>query len=348
MNGVAQNKRNGINGNLASVSRILPLIFVLSFWIPGVLPGATPDNKTAAAPGSAVVGEVINRIRYVVGDMPITDIDIENMMDYLQKTHAPLKGVSLHDAAVDELETRAIVDLEARDESIIVSDARIENEVKRRKEFSGITDDEKFKQTVERETGLPYDVWLNDLQYQIKKRQVVQIRVNVPLPEDSEVEKFYQENRTRIGYEVSYREIVVRPTNPSIAEEQRVSQLARNVWVKVRQNPSLFDSEARNLTENVSPYRSAGGLHPYSPLQEVAQSDQILAGVLYSMGPGEISSVFRNSNNQYMIVQLVAKRPVSLDKVRDIIRQRLYIENEDKAFDEWIKRRKKEISIVSF
>ncbi len=304
-------------------------------------------SASLSAQGEKSRGEIVNRVLYVVGDIPITVMDIEMEMARIRSSRKPVRG-SLRKVAVDRLMERAIVDLVAREESVIISDERVENTIQRRKDVMGIQDDARFRAAVERETGIAYDLWLDDLRYQIKKRSIIQIAVSVPQPEESEIEAFYHRNKARVGLEVKFREIILRPRSSSIQEEQRIAGLAREIHGKVRSDPSLFPRLARTTPDNISPLRSAGGLQAYLPISEVASRSQHIAGMLFNLSPGQISQVFRDRNNNYVLLKLEGKRPVPFYKVHDMIQQILYIQKEDESFDKWIEQKRKEISIIQY
>lgn len=283
-------------------------------------------------------GEAVNRIEYVVGDVPITRMDIDQAMENLTRGRNK-------DQAVELLITRAIVDMEARKQSIIVSDERIENEIEKRMEVSGIQDMDRFQKMVESKTRQSFRFWKEELRYELKRRQLLQISVNVPMPEQNEIQEFYRKNKQRFGYEVSYREILF-PSTGSISEEREISRKANNVYRRISLDPSSFSSVARNLRENISPMKNAGGLYTYQSIQEVASRSQILAGVIDRTSPGNVSRVFRDpATGRYMIVKVEGKRSISLERVEDLIRQRLYMEQEEEAFEDWIRQKKKETSI---
>ncbi|MBI3394271.1 MAG: peptidyl-prolyl cis-trans isomerase [Spirochaetia bacterium] len=304
---------------------------------------SAPDNvQKPVKKKSEVPGTLVNRVRIIVGDVPITDFDIASMERIIAKM--PARGGKKKTAA-DELIERAIVDMEARAESLIVTDARIRNEVKRRMEAMNMTSESEFRKMVERETGLTYDAWTDDLRYQFVRSQLVQIKLTVAQPDEKEVEAYYQRNRDKVGLEVRYREIVFRPRGGSIAEESRVSQAASDVLGRVRGSSAAFAEAARTHPDNVSNVRFAGGLQDYTPLQDVAEIDRILAGVLFGLAPGQTSQVFRDGQGRYMIVRMEDRRPVSIQKVRPLILHQLYFEKEVEALDKWLERRKKDVAI---
>ncbi|MCB1316676.1 MAG: peptidyl-prolyl cis-trans isomerase [Leptospiraceae bacterium] len=283
-----------------------------------------------------------NQVRLVVGEISITDVDIQQLVEQLQRSR---ETGNLRDKAIDILIERAIVEIEARRETIIVSDERVQNELNFRRQAMGVTDQERFQELVEEETGLSFDDWVEDVRYQIVKRQLTQIVLTVEQPTEDEVRDFYNANRARMGNEVSYREIVLVPRSNDIREEARVSDAAKEIWGRVTRDPSAFAEVARTSPANRSPQKPYGGLVGYTGIHEIADRNRILAGVLHNLSPGQVSRIFRDNYNRYYIVKLEGKRPIPYDKMREIIRRRLYFENEEKAFDIWLERRRKEISI---
>jgi len=282
-------------------------------------------------------GEVVNQIRYTIGEVPITEMDIDAMQRHLRN----MRQNSSRHAAIELLIEKTIVEIEASRSSIIVSDQKMKNEVVKRMEAGGIPDEETFKKAVEREARVPYDDWLEDLRYQILKRQLIQISIDVGQPSEAELKRFYYSKRDKIGDEIMYREIALRPANLSAQEEMRISKLANAIRAKVSANPASFANIARTHPDNASSYRASGGLVPYTPIFEIARIDRMLAGILYQMRPGQVSQVFRDQANRYVIVQLVARRPVAFDKVEGLIRQMIYMEREGDSFKKWIEKQKK-------
>ncbi|MEQ9367150.1 MAG: peptidyl-prolyl cis-trans isomerase [Leptospirales bacterium] len=309
---------------------------------------ADQADDGGSAPIIAVTedGEILNRVRLVVGTISITQIDIDNQIETLRRSNTPPRN--LQTAAIDRLITRAIVNIEAERESIIVSAARMDNEIRRRQLATGIDDFTEFQKVVSRQTGSSFEIWVDDLKFEIIKRQLVQVKLTVPQPSESEVETFYRKNRGKVGIEIRYREMVFAPNNGSIAEEARVSKLAKQAYDRVRSNPSSFASVARSMPENVSPLKAFGGLQDYLPIQDIAERDQTLAGIVFNYSAGQVPRPFRTSGNRYVVVLVEGKRPIPLNKVREQIRQRLYFDKENETFDKWLEKRRKQIAISTF
>lgn len=320
--------------------------------VPAIEEQGEPEREIAP-------GQVVNDVHYIVGDIPITSFDIEEMKKDLAQM-SPKAGQaacgkrrrrgrarqSCEKDAVDTLIVRAILDREARKESIIISDARIEHEIEKRRGVAQLGDEKKFRSEVKKQTGMPFEIWKKNLRYQLIRRQLIQIKLAVPAPSEDEVRKFYNKKKRGLGVEIRFREIILQPRDRSLEEERRISTLARQVWREVSANPSRFGYVARKLSENRSRRRFAGGLYDYMPIQEVAERDRLLAGALYGLRPGQVSQVFRNRRNQYIIVRLEGKRAVPYEKVANGIRQMLYIEKEQEVFNGWIEEVRKKITIT--
>jgi putative peptidyl-prolyl cis-trans isomerase len=313
---------------------------------PAPAPAPAPQKPAPAAPAAAKTGELLNRVRYIIGDEPITELDIEVMKKNLLRMGRQARN--LHEEAVNELIRRALVESEARAESILVTDQKIENEVARAKENAGIKDDARFRATVEQETGMPFALWLEGLRYDLIKQQLIQIKITVPQPSEEEMKRYYAQNAARAGMEVRYREIILAPRDGSIAEEARISRLAGEIAQKSRGNPQIFGELARTTPDNVSPLRIYGGSQDYIPVSELAALDRITAGILSTLGPGQLSQAFRDSRGRYVLLLVEGKRPVSFDKVEDRVRQRLYFEKAEQAFVEWIEKKRKNTAVTSF
>ncbi|MBL8022346.1 MAG: hypothetical protein JNM27_21900 [Leptospirales bacterium] len=308
-------------------------------------PAPAADPKTAPRPTAlSTRGEVLNRVRIIVGEEPITEMDIQQMKKNLLRMGRPIRN--LDEDAINELIRRAIVENEARAESIIISEARIETEVNRARDNSGIRDEARFKAMVEQDSGMPYSLWVDGLKYDLIKQQLIQIKISVPQPSPEELKRYYAQNAGRAGMEVRYREIVLQPQNGTLEEEARISQLARQIAERSRGSVQAFGELARTTPDNVSPAKIYGGQLDYASLSEVAASDRITAGVLSNLGVGQVSAPYRDTRGRYVLLMLEDRRPVAFDKIEDRIRQRMFFEKAEQAFEDWVVKQRKETAIT--
>lgn len=302
---------------------------------------ANKKTDVATFDKSKIEGERINGVKVLVGTRPITDIDFEDGRSLVQLFRP---GKITTKEIEDFLIEKSIVDQVADEESIVVGQERIDNEISRRMEMARETSEAAFKERIERESKVPFRLWQESLRYQMVRQQIVQIKVTIPQPDEKEIEDFYKKNANRVGVELLFREIVFPPTN-SIAAEREIEAKARQIANQVMQNPASFSDVARSLPENVSAYKAGGGIRLWIPIDELAKEDRVLAGMLYNMAPGTVSPVFRDANQRYRIVRLEGKRPVSIEKIREMIRAQLFYEKADESFERWIEEKKRNLVI---
>lgn len=300
------------------------------------------EGTTPGKPVKPVVdGERLNSVVMLVGNRPLTDIDYEEGLELVKLFK---QGKTSTKEVEEFLVEKSIVEQVAEEESIVVSDERLDHEVERRREMARESSEERFRGRIEHDTGVSFRSWRESLRYQLIRQQIVQIKVTIPQPDEREVEAFYKKNASRVGVELLFREIVF-PAAASISAEREIEALARRVHGQVAANPAGFGEAARALPENVSSYRAGGGLRMWTPIDEVAREDRILAGILYNMPQGSVSPVFRDASNRYRIVRLEGKRPVSLERIREMIRTQLFYEKADDSFARWLEEKKKNMVV---
>ncbi|MCB1188903.1 MAG: putative peptidyl-prolyl cis-trans isomerase [Leptospiraceae bacterium] len=296
-------------------------------------------------------GESINRIIATVGHTSITHLDylkMEEKYDKMEKflpknnTKKGKKSPSKNTQIIDMLITRTIVDITAEEETIQVNEKRIESEIERRMEMMNIKEKSEFEKAIEVQSGIPYKLWESELPYQIKKGQLLQIRVSAKMPTEDEIVKWYNQNKAKIGFELRYREIAIVPKDNSIQEEKRVFSEISEIMKEIKKNPSAFPFIASG-PRNKSNLR--GGLMDYAPVFDIYNNSKIITSLLSRLQNGEISDIFRDEKKRYVIIRMEGKRFTPLEQVRNGIQNILMREKEDKAFMDWIDERKKEISI---
>ncbi|MFN3603577.1 MAG: peptidylprolyl isomerase [Leptonema sp. (in: bacteria)] len=286
-------------------------------------------------------GEELNSIYLTVGKKVITKLEIQNIATFA-KFLSDLENRKI--SPENFLIEKAIVEQIAEEDSIMVSEERLKLEIEKRKLSSNIVSNEDFKKHIEKETGLTFELWKEILKYQLLKQQIIQIRIPIPQPTEEEIENFYKKNSRQIGIEVLYREILFPPTK-SIIEEKKTYQIASEVYLELQKNPEKFSEIASTLKENVSPYKASGGIRLWIPIIDVAKEDPILAGAIFNTSINSITPIFKNQNQQYTIIKVEGKRTVPFEKVREMIRIRLFYEKAEEAFQKWIEDKKRNFII---
>ncbi|HMW07932.1 MAG TPA: putative peptidyl-prolyl cis-trans isomerase [Leptospiraceae bacterium] len=294
--------------------------------------------------------ESINRILAIVGKTSISQLDFERgeeIFKALQKQKKPgskpPKG-SLRTQVLDFLIARAIIDITADEESIQANEKNVEAEIDRMMKGSGVNDRAQFEKLISERTGLPFDIWLNDLPYQIKRGQLLQVRVTIKPPSDQEVQAWYNANKPKVGFEIKFREICLTPKNGSVEEEQRISSEINSIKKEARK-----DRDAFTLIASGPRNQAAGkGINDWVPTFEIFNKSPYLVNVLGRLDDGKISDAYIDDRRRYCIVRLEGKRPTPLETIRRNIQEIIQRERIDSSFDDWILTRRKEVLITVY
>lgn len=292
--------------------------------------------------------ETINRIYAVVGNKSITELDYEKGEEKYNKlfktSKSPYKG-SHKTQVLDFLISKAVIEITAEEETITVNEKRVESEIDKIMENSGNLDRASFEKFISEKTGLPFDIWVSELPHQIMKNQLMQVRVPVKAPSEDEIQKWYQLNKAKVGFEFKYREIVISPKNGSIEEETRVLNEIKLIQKELRKDKSSFNLIASSPRNN-STHRN--GIIDWTPIGEIYKNNKFTANYLMQVESGTVTDVFRDEKNRYCIIKSEGKRSTPIELLRRYIQQILQGEKVEESFDEWIRERRKELTIYIY
>ena len=293
--------------------------------------------------------ESINRIMAIVGKISISQLDFERgeeIYKALQKQKKQIKAQksSWKTQVLDFLIARAIIDITADEESIQAGEKNVEAEIDRLMKLSQVTERPQFEKLITEKTGLPFDIWINDLPYQIKRGQLLQVRVSIKPPSEQEIQSWYNQNKQKVGFEIKFREICLVPKNSSDAEEQRISGEINNIKKEARK-----DRDAFNLIANGPRNQAyAKGINDWTPTFEIFNRSPALVNVLGRLDDGKVSDAFIDDKRRYCIVRMEGKRPTPIDTIRRNIQEIIQRERVDSSFDDWILTRRKEVLITVY
>ncbi len=282
------------------------------------------------------LGEELNSLVFIVGKSAITRWELEKIKpytDYLSKMSK--QKISPEDFLIE----KTIVEQVANEESIIVSEEKLKNEIEKRRSSMGIVSMDEFKKRVQLETQIDFNLWKDVLRYQILKQLLIQIKIPVSQPTQKEIENFYRKNKKELGMEVMFREIIF-PITRTIAEEKNIYEVVKKTYQELKNNPESFSQVARNLNENISHYKRGGGIRLWIPIIDLAKEDQIIAGAVFQLPVGSLSPIFKNQKGQYVILKIEGKRDTPLEKVEELIRIKLYYDRIEDSFQDWLKHKK--------
>lgn len=304
------------------------------FFLLGVLPLLSQD--------------VLNKVYAVIGKKSITEIDYEKGEERFNKLFksgkSPYKG-SHRTQVMDFLISRAVIEITAEEETITINEKRVESEIEKIMENSGILDKANFEKFISEKAGVPFDIWVAELPYQIMKNQLMQVRVQVKSPSEDDIQKWYNNNKQKIGFEFKFREIALNPRPGGINEETKILAEIKSIQKEIKKDKSSYNLIASGPRNN-SPFK--GGLVDWTPVAEIYKNNKFIANYLMQLQPGSISDVFRDEKNRYCIIKSEGKRATPIDSIRRYIQQILQGEKVEESFDDWVRERRKELSIYIY
>lgn len=287
---------------------------------------------------SDLPGTPLNQVYAVVGEIPITELDIEKEIDHFKKRKGVKKDKrNLTSQVLDLLISRAIIDMVARQESITVSQERVQKAIEKELEMRNLKDEKQLAAQVKKALGISWGEYVRELRRQLKTQQVVQLRVSVPNPTPSQVEEWYKLNKDKIGNEYIFR--IILKTYSNTQEELKVSRLLNSILPQARRS---FAATAQKHSDHPSAKR--GGLMGPMRLDELIQYDNVLAGAVAQTKPGRVSQKFRGKKGYYLL-KVEKVQNISIDKIYGRIRALLHSQNESSAFAQWIKTQRKRIAV---
>ncbi len=295
------------------------------------------------AAASLASAEVLNEVIAVIGNEPVTLIDLNNEIK-LYKTRKNVKQDkrNIESQVLDLLISRAIVDIIAAEESITVPPERIDSTIQREMDMRGIANLEEYKKKVEKELGISFEDYKKEMARQLKTQQVIQLRVSVPNPTPAQIDEWYKLNKNKLGKKYLFRMVAI-PYKSS--NEAQVSKIMSQAHAEARKSKDGIASAAAKYSQHVS--KSRGGLMGPYRLDEIARMDPILAGAVNNTPVGQLSQVFVGQGYYYLIKVENAK-DIPVDEVYDQIRALLQGQNEQMAFADWVREQRRRVSVTIF
>jgi putative peptidyl-prolyl cis-trans isomerase len=294
--------------------------------------------------------ESLNRVLAIIGKISISQFDLDKG-DEIYKGLLKAKKPSIRNSkgsprnkVLDFLIDRAIIDITADEESIQAGERNVEAEVEKYMKLSNSPDKPALERFIQEKLGITYEVWLNDLPYQMKRGQLMQLRVNVKPPSESEVKSWYNSNKTKVGNEVKFREICLVPKNSSFDEERRITDEINQIRKEVKK-----DSESFNLIASGPRNQAPGrGLNDWIQTFDVYSKSPLLINALSRTMEGGISEPYRDEKGKYCIVKLEGKRATPLDNIRRQVSDLIMRDKAESSFDDWLVSRRKEVTITVY
>ncbi len=286
----------------------------------------------------AIAWETFDRVIAVVNDTAIIQSELMRRYQVVTKKQTPKKPEELH-PILDNLIERALIEQEAREQAIIISDEKVMSHINNIMKSQKIPSVDVFKKMIEEKEGISFEEYKEEIRQSLLTEMLVSLAIGVSPPSREEAYQWYKENKNKLGNEVHIKQIVIRPKNSSFAEEKRANELINQIRDRILKGES-FEKLASQYSED--PSAKNGGDMGWVALAEM---DPYIANTVYRMKkPGEISTVIK-AQTGYAIVKLINSRPTSFETVQDRILNMLYQRNMGEQFKKWIVTRRAQSDI---
>ncbi len=289
--------------------------------------------------------EHYDRVIAVVNDTPIIESEVLIKFDRLKKLKKISKRKHSYELSriIDNFIENAIVIQKANEESIIISDAKIDNQIEKMMKSSNIDNLKDFKKSIEVREKLSFEEYKKDLRVSLIKQQVISIAIGVSPPTKQEALEWYRKYKSKLGYQVNMKHILLRPKNKTFAEEKKVNKRVKNLRKRIVSGES-FESLARRYSEDPTTAKKGGDLGWVL----LAELDPIIAGYVFRMNKkGQISQVIK-SRYGYHILKFLGKRVTPFDSVRNKILNLLFQVKMSKQFKKWVSQKKRQSDIIIY
>ncbi len=289
--------------------------------------------------------EHYDRVIAVVNDIPIIESEVLMKFERLKKLKKISKRKETYELSriIDIFIENAIVTQKADEESIIVSDQRVENHIKNIMKSGNYDNLQDFKKSVEANEKLSFEEYKKELKISLTKQQVISIAIGVSPPTQKEAREWYNKYKRKLGYQVRMKHILIRLRNNSFAEEKRVNKRIKELRSRIISGES-FESIARKYSEDPTSAKKGGDLGWIL----LAEIDPFIAGYVFRMNKkGQISKVIK-SKYGYHIVKYLGRRITPYDSVRNKILNLLYQVKVKNQFKKWVSQKKRFSDIVIY
>jgi putative peptidyl-prolyl cis-trans isomerase len=329
-------------------------------------------------PLSSQAWQSYEKVSAVVNSRAIMESDLNQKMERLKSLKKiPDSKINYEKSRIlDQMIEAEIIFETAQNESILLSDKRIINHLEGAisKFFSSRTDGKKeldemvkkvslsmekfmtnrfevnfkidpdlkkFIDYIENKEKIDFFSFFDEIKVSIAREQIMSVAIGSNPPSPEEAKKWYGKNKSKLGFEVHVKHILIIPKSGSLTDEKAANSRADEIRKEITSNRSSFESLAAKYSQDPGSAKNGGDLG----WQMLAQLDPYFAVNVYKMSKnGQISGVFK-SGFGYHIVKYLGRRAVSYESVEKMIMYKLYTENSQEQFKKWVKQKREEASI---
>ncbi|MES0489090.1 MAG: peptidylprolyl isomerase [Leptospirales bacterium] len=290
--------------------------------------------------------ELINDIIAVVGDLPITSYDLaEEKKFFTKRAEYKKDGRNIDSRILDFLINRTIVFYNAKQEAVTISDARVEDSLKQQMAGQGTKTEKAFERLVKKQFGFTLAEYREEVRFNMLSQSILQMKVQIPPPEDKEVEQWFKKNKRKLGKKFKIRLIRKRYKQNDVKDELKINRLLDSARQEALKD---FSAAARKYSDHSS--RSSGGALGWLNEQEIYAVDMYVLNMVMQFikqkGRG-VTPVFKGKG-YYYIVKIDAYRSVEYADVKEYVKSMLYNIKRSDAFKDWLKLERKRISVIIY
>ena len=295
-----------------------------------------------AHPSSVFSWELFDRVVAIVNKTPIIESEVLNKFNrFLKIKRIPRKKrVREKSRILDRFIEDAIVVQKAEEESIIVSNKKIDIHIEKIMKRAKISSLKDFKKRIAAKEKITFDKYKEELKISLIREQVLTIAIGVSPPTIKDARIWFSNNRKKLGYQVRVKHILIRPRNRSIAEEKRVNNLINKIRRSILSGKS-FESQARKYSQDPDSAGKGGDLGWVL----LAELDPYFASRVFRMRKsGQISRAIKSSYG-YHLVKYLGRRNTPFEAVKNRIFHLLFQKKLSVQFKKWVLQRKRESEI---
>lgn len=325
--------------------------------------------------------ERYDRVIAIVNTMAIVESEVNTRLAQYMKFHQVPAGKIDYQKSrmLDRFIEDAIVMEAAREEAIVISDARVithiekmleqylsqqsRNAVDMTKQISKRLEArlkdpssppnkkldpyvDNFIKYIEVHQRIAFDDFFEDIRNQMRKEQVMSIAIGTSPPSKKEARDWFAKNKKTLGYEVWVKHILIKPKSMSLSGEKEANEKLTALRKRIVSGES-FEALARSFSQDQST-SGRGGDFGWQPISSLAEYDPYFAGNVNNLAKaGEVSQIFK-SGKGYHIVKYMGRKDITYEKMENLIMYKLYLDKMNDQFKKWIQKRKNESEIQIF
>ena len=217
------------------------------------------------------------------------------------------------------------------DESVVIREKEVDEQL------------DGFIKFIETKNHLPFKFFFEEIRSQMMREQIMAYAIGVTPPTKEEAMDWYKKFKNKLGDEVWFKNIYIKPAGNSFTAERDAQKKISDIREKIIAGES-FEKLAATYSQDYETAAKGGD----AGWKMLAELDPYFAGFVNNLRTmGQVSQVFKSSIG-YHIIKLIARRPITFDKVERMILNKLYNENMDHQYKKWVMKKKKESDIQIF